>query len=204
MKTYPSISKVNTAPCHGYAFEKFDGSNVRAEWSRKRGAFYKFGSRTQLIDASSPVLGEAVGLIQEKYQEELCRRFHDARMQKAVAFFEFFGPNSFAGFHVSSDKKEVVLFDVNGDRGLLYPKDFLKFTENLEIAKVLYEGALSAELIKSVEEGTLEGMTFEGVIFKGNSGSPGLPFMTKIKHKAWIEKLKTHCKGDEALFQKLL
>ncbi len=204
MKTYPSILKQSTAPCQGFAFDKIDGSNVRAEWSRKRGCFYKFGSRTQLIDSTTPILGESVSLIQEKYQEELSRRFHDARMQKAVAFFEFFGENSFAGSHDPKDQKNVILFDVNGDRGLLYPKDFLKFTEGIETAKLLYEGPLSQEMIHSVESGSLEGMTFEGVIFKGNSGTPGLPFMTKIKNKAWIEKLKNHCKGDEALFQKLL
>jgi hypothetical protein len=43
MKTYPSISRdIVGQPI--YAFDKLDGSNIRAEWSKKNG-FHKFGSR---------------------------------------------------------------------------------------------------------------------------------------------------------------
>lgn len=57
MKDYPSIpgsSKAPQLPC--IAFKKYDGSNIRAEWSKKRG-WYKFGTRTQLIDKTDLVFG---------------------------------------------------------------------------------------------------------------------------------------------------
>lgn len=203
MKSYPSISKEKSAPSHVYCFDKIDGSNLRSEWSRKHKTFVKFGSRTQLIDRSSPILGAGIELFLEKYSEELSKRFFDAKWQRAICFFEFFGPNSFAGQHVEADLKTVQLFDINGPTGLLYPKEYLKMTTCLDIAPLLYEGPFTGDLIQSVENGTLAGMTFEGIVAKANSGSPGLPWMTKVKNKAWLEKLKEICNGNEELFKKL-
>lgn len=45
MITYPSLDYYFDYPeIYIYAFDKLDGSNIRFEWSRKRG-FYKFGTR---------------------------------------------------------------------------------------------------------------------------------------------------------------
>jgi hypothetical protein len=50
MYRYPEIDGPSKAPHeHCLAFDKLDGSNMRFEWSPKRG-WYKFGSRGQLID----------------------------------------------------------------------------------------------------------------------------------------------------------
>lgn len=204
MKAYPSITKTRTAPTnHIFAFDKLDGSNIRAEWSKKDKGFFKFGSRTQLIDASSPILGESIKLIMENYSEELNQRFSDAKWQKAICFFEFFGPNSFAGNHEIEDPKKVVLFDINGPQGLIFPIEFIKITKYIETAPLIYEGEMSEEFIRSVEQGVCPKMTFEGVVAKANQGSPGLPWMTKIKNKAWLAKLKEKCKGDVDLFNRL-
>jgi hypothetical protein len=204
MKSYPSISKLKTAPLnHIFAFDKLDGSNIRAEWNRKHKAFTKFGSRTQLIDKSSPILGEAIDLFLEKYSEDLNQRFTDERWTKAICFFEFFGDQSFAGQHIVGDPKKVMLFDINGPSGLLYPKEYLKLTKYLDIAPLIYEGPFNQDLISMVENGTLPHMTFEGIVAKANTGSPGLPWMTKVKNKAWLEKLKVICKDNEALFNQL-
>lgn len=204
MKSYPTINKLKSAPInHIYAFDKLDGSNIRAEWSRKHKAFTKFGSRNQLIDRSTPVLGEAIDLFLEKYAEKLNQRFLDARWQKAICFFEFLGDKSFAGQHVVGDPKKVVLFDINGPQGLLYPREYLKMTKFLDIAPLIYEGPFSQELISQVENGTLPSMSFEGVVVKANTGSPGLPWMTKVKNKQWLDKLKVLCNGNEDLFNKL-
>lgn len=204
MKSYPSITKFKTAPInHIFAFDKLDGSNIRAEWSKKDKTFTKFGSRNQLIDKSTPILGEAIDLIMEKYSEDLNQRFTDERWTRAICFFEFFGPNSFAGQHQVDDYKNIVLFDINGPSGLLYPKDYLKMSKYIDIAPLLYEGPFSADLISAVENGTLKGMTFEGIVAKAHTGSPGLPWMTKVKNKAWLERLKIHCNGNENLFKQL-
>lgn len=204
MKQYPSIPKGHLAGKHTYLFDKYDGSNIRGEWSRKHKKFVKFGSRTQLIDKSTLILGESISLITDKYEKDLTERFIESRAEKAVCFFEFFGINSFAGSHVPEDKKEVVLLDISlHPKGIITPKDFLKITKGLDVAKLLFEGVITQEIIQSIENGTLKGMTFEGVIGKCNSGSPGMPEMFKIKNKAWLAKLKDYCKGDESLFEKL-
>lgn len=58
MKTYPSISTQVDFSLSYCVFDKLDGSNLRAEWSPKRG-FYKFGSRTQLLTPDQATLWPA-------------------------------------------------------------------------------------------------------------------------------------------------
>jgi len=41
---------------YSYSFIKYDGSNLRFCWNRKRG-WYKFGSRNVMIDKNTPILG---------------------------------------------------------------------------------------------------------------------------------------------------
>jgi hypothetical protein len=202
MKTYPSIDReVTNQPI--YAFDKIDGSNIRAEWTRKKG-FWKFGSRKRLVDESDELLGESKALILEKYADDLTKIFREQRWQKAVAFFEFHGPSSFAGLHSPEEEKTVTLFDVAGDKkGLLEPRNFLRTFGDLDIAPLLYHGNANSEFVAEVKEGRLEGMTFEGVVCKGKARSPGLPLMFKVKNQAWIAKLRGHCRGDERLFNEL-
>ena len=72
MKEYPSILSANDLLARSgdylgqsfVAFDKLDGSNIRAEWDRKRG-WHRFGSRRRLLDASDPLLGQAIQLILE-------------------------------------------------------------------------------------------------------------------------------------------
>ena len=98
MKQYPEIQHAIVGGTQVYAFDKYDGSNIRAEWTRKRG-FWKFGSRTRLLDRSERPLGEAIDLLMAKSGDELGLRFKDERWQEATAFFEFWGKNSFAGVY---------------------------------------------------------------------------------------------------------
>lgn len=204
MKTYPSISNKIDRHKKIYAFDKLDGSNIRAEWNPKRG-FYKFGSRTQLLTNDS-ILYRSKGLIEDKYGEALNKIFHEQKYKKAIAFFEFYGPSSFAGSHNATEDQTVTLFDVSYDtKGLMEPKSFLKLFDNkVEIAQLLYEGYPDQGFLEQVINGTLEGMTFEGVICKGSYVSPGRPLMYKIKNEDWIFKVKETYKGNEKLIQKLL
>lgn len=185
-------------------FDKLDGSNIRAEWTKKKG-FWKFGRRNGLLDDTNPILHRAPPLIMERYSEGLSKIFTDKRWQKAVCFFEFYGPTSFAGYHNETEEQTVTLIDVAADRkGFLEPKDFVRTFEDIHHAALLYTGRVGPDIVQQVKEGTLAGMTFEGVVCKGKYISPGLPRMFKIKNIAWVLKLKEKCGEDEALFRALV
>ncbi len=204
MKSYPSISKETRQDLYVYAFDKLDGSNIRAEWNPKKG-FYKFGTRTQLIDSNSQ-FGKAIPLIKEKYEPDLLNVFKDHKWESVVCFFEFFGPSSFAGSHKQDEQQTVILFDAAPYKhGLLEPQDFIKYFGHLDTAKLLYEGYVDTNLFDQVKQSTLQGMTFEGVVCKSvNDKKTKMPIMFKIKSQAWLDKLKEYCKDDENLFHKLV
>lgn len=86
MKEYPSIPKEIRTETPIYAFDKLDGSNIRAEWSKKRG-FYKFGSKTRLLGPDNKNLGESIGLIQNKYQDDLGSIFTKEKWDNVTCFF---------------------------------------------------------------------------------------------------------------------
>ena len=203
MKEYPSISRQIDRSLQIYAFDKLDGSNIRVEWSRKAG-FYKYGSRTCLMDANHPELGQAVGLIESKYAQVLSDLFCKERWDHVVAFFEFFGTSSFAGQHKKDESHDVVLIDVaENKKGIMPPNDFVRTFGHLHIPAVVHIGRAGVEFEQSVRDGTLPGMTFEGVVCKGVRKGRHLT-MFKIKSEAWINRLREFCKGDDRLFQKLL
>lgn len=202
MEIYPTIdTTILNIPI--IAFDKLDGSNIRAEWTRKTG-FSKFGTRRRLLDPNEEMLGEAVPLFMETYNEDLNRIFRKERFDKATVFFEFVGENSFAGYH-ADEVHTVTLFDIHKfKQGLLPARDFLKLVGGkVPTAPVLYEGKANEEFIRSVRSATLEGMTFEGVICKGGLDNRRRPISFKIKNDAWLEKLKGKCGEDEKLFEKL-
>lgn len=199
MKSYPSIS-THIKQTRVWTFDKLDGSNIRAEWSKKRG-FYKFGSRTQLMDENHPMLGEAVKLIHEK-EEQLSSIFLNRNWERVVAFFEFHGENSFAGSH-EDEEHFVTLIDVNVyKRGMLEPQYFIELFKEVGTPNVLFTGVVDNQLIARVKDGSLEGMTFEGVVCKYVENK--IVRMFKVKNRAWIDKLKIKCNGNDALFRKLV
>lgn len=202
MEIYPTIG-TTVSNEHIIAFDKLDGSNIRAEWTIKNG-FTKFGTRRRLLGPTEEPLGEAIGLIQDEYAADLDKIFRKERLQKVTAFFEFAGENSFAGLH-EDEEHSVTLFDIHVyKKGLLTAKDFLKMVEGkVRTAPILYEGKANADFIQSVRDSTLEGMTFEGVICKGSLDNRKRPNNFKLKSTAWLDKLKTKCGDDEAMFEKL-
>lgn len=204
MKEYPSVPKELRNDVYVWAYQKLDGSNIRAEWNSKRG-FYKFGSRHQLIDINSKPLGKAIPLIKDKYEQDLAKIFKEQGWRDALCFFEFFGKNSFAGQHLDNEEQMVILFDVNPLRkGILEPKEFLKLFYHLDIPKVLFEGYITAEFVDQVKNSSLPDMPLEGVVCKGeHEGKSKTPIMFKIKSRAWLDKLKEKCSGNENLFKEL-
>lgn len=206
MKSYPSIEHTVITGQPVYVFDKLDGQNFRAKWTRKAKKFVKFGSRNVLVDSTHP----AAQLIVQTYEPALNDIFLRERYQEAVAFFEYHGPNSFAGFHSEEDVNQglmkVTLFDVNVHKqGILFPGEFTRLFKHVETPKLLHVGSFNEEVKQLVETGTLAGMTFEGVVCKTQyplkKGYP--PTMFKWKSAGWIEKVKQFANGDKELEEKL-
>tara|TARA_R110002110_G_scaffold114061_9_gene282817 strand:+ start:931 stop:1542 length:612 start_codon:yes stop_codon:yes gene_type:complete len=200
MKTYPKIS-AEISFLKIYAFDKLDGSNIRAEWSRKRG-FYKFGTRHRMLGEDDKTFGEAIGLIQDKYSKDISDIMKKARFDKGVFFFEFFGESSEFGWHDEIETHDVVLFDANiAKKGMFPPKEFLKLFGNLDTAALLYTGNPNNIFLEKVRNGTLPGMTFEGVVCKAkHPKKPGV-LMFKVKSLDWYTALRGKCAGDESLYK---
>ncbi len=204
MKHYPSITKEIRHDIHIWAFDKIDGSNIRAEWNSKRG-FYKFGTKNQLIDENSKPFGRAIQLVRDKYESDLAMVFKEQKWRDVMCFFELWGPSSFAGQHDFEEELTVTLIDVNPfKQGILEPMEFIKYFGHLDIPKVLYQGRVSVDLFDKVKQSTLTGMTFEGVVCKGASDTNArMPIMFKIKSQAWVDKLREYCKDNDSLFELL-
>lgn len=207
MLQYPSILGIKKMPlglpC--VAFYKYDGSNMRFEWSPKKG-WHKYGSRTQIIDSSHEMLGSSIEIFQdimaasilEKVKERDPKGFKN--LERLTAFAEFYGENSFAGFHDPQDEKTLTLFDLfMFKEGFLPPKDFIKtFKDTPYAAEVLYEGNLNQPFIEHVRKNESNKL-FEGVICKGYNphAKKGKElWMTKIKTLAYLDKLKNKYEGD--------
>lgn len=193
MKEYPSIDGPSSGrhlPCYG--FVKYDGSNMRFEWSKKRG-WYKFGTRKEMIDINHPIFGEGIEVFLNKYGDELPKVFKNEKTFRGVRNFivygEYFGSESFAGSHKPNDPKDLVLFDVNPiTKGFLGPKEFLDMFGHLPVAEVVFQGNFGPALQESVRKETIDleskyeikSIIPEGIICKGGRG-----------HKLWRCKVKT-------------
>lgn len=199
MKAYPSIP-LRFEEFTAYVFDKIDGSNLRFEWTRKKG-WGKYGTRHHLFDETDPTFGSAISIFQDRLAADLEKVFVDQRWDQAVAFAEFWGRHSLAGYHASGDPKNLTLFDVDVyKKGLLPPGDFLKLFGHLNIPNYLGQMRWTRGFVERVYRGEVEDITFEGVVGKA-PGRQG-PTMAKAKTQAWREAVrKSH---DELTATKLL
>ncbi len=197
MKHYPSIPRFSDCP-QDYlgrpciAFEKPDGSNIRAEWSKKQG-WYKFGTRKTMIGGDS-MFKQAADLVCATGDTIPTLLGHPKF--PFVAFFEFLGDGSFAGFHVEDDKR-IVLLDVSiYKRGMITPDEFTSVFPNRMIAgnksvfttpKVVFKGVLTQEFVDNVRSGKIG--SFEGAVIKGTDDK-GRPWMAKVKSEAWLDMVR--------------
>jgi hypothetical protein len=206
MKEYPSIPAAADllARPDAYlgrlfvAFDKLDGSNIRAEWDRKRG-WHRFGSRRRLLNSSQPFLGRAIRLILDGYGDGLARAFTGdpalGRPQEATAYFELLGPHSFAGIHdpaelgvPCNEPLRVMLIDVNlYRRGLVSAEGFVMRFGHLGVPAVVHRGELTHEFIADVRAGRFG--TGEGVVCKGGEGHRR--WMGKVKTDAYLRRLRS-------------
>lgn len=202
MKQYPSIPREIQYGGPYYVFDKLDGSNIRAEWSKKQG-FYKFGSRKVLLGEKGAtdqqtLLGESIDLI-KALQDTLTKVFQRNQWQQVVCFFEFWGPNSFAGLHQAEPHK-ITLIDLHlHKQGIIDTREFIRaFDGVVDTPKLLHQGNFNKELEMRIRSGTLENMTFEGIVAKAPPRKKWeMPVMFKVKNQAWIDRVHA-LHGDKA------
>jgi len=211
MKTYweiPGPSKAPKGPC--IAFYKYDGSNLRYEWNRKRG-WYKFGTRRRLFDANDPEFGPAVEIFQETYADGLAHVFRDNKryrgIEAAIVFCEYFGPSSFGCFQDWKEPHEVMLIDVAiHKKGMVLPRDFVNDFGYLKSAQVIYEGNFTDQFVQDVREGkypVAEGVVAKGIIDGKRANDVHGLWMSKVKTNWWMNELKRRAQTDPAFRQAL-
>ena len=224
MKSYPSIPHHSDSllGSYIYAFFKEDGSNIRVEWSKKRG-FYKFGSRNVMLDEKNEHFGDVIDMFMNKYAKGLEKIFKEDKdlrnTQSFVCFLEYVGENSFAGMHFEQDEKDLVLIDISQHKkGMIAPKDFINKFQHLHIPDLIYQGFYTEQFIHDIKNNTLAGYNLdEGVVIKGvrqtKRKSNELTWMIKLKTKKWLEMLKDkkgyaalveEFNGDKDLIEKML
>lgn len=204
MKHYPEMQSLVRSDVDVYVFEKLDGSNIRAEWSPKRG-FYKFGTRKRLLGEDDPQFGEAIGLIKQQ-EEVLGKIFKEQRYLGTVCYFEFLGNHSFAGLHEQEPHKAVLIDVEIYKEGFLSPNTFLKlFQHSVEIPKFIYYGKINSEVEAKIRAGLFQGASFEGVVCKAAPSKKwSLPIMFKVKNQAWIDKVKARYASNPNLLKEML
>jgi len=190
MKLYPSISRSTGQSFRefdAYVFDKIDGSNLRFEWTRKRG-WHKYGTRERLFDQTDEVFGEAIPIFEKTLADPLDKVARKERWDVLTVFAEFWGPGSFAGLHVPGEPKNLTLFDANPyKKGILGPRQFLDLFGDLGIPKFLGRQRWTRGFVERVRLGQVEGITFEGVVGKGGEGHDLV--MAKAKTQAWLDRV---------------
>lgn len=192
MKTYPSIPRSTGQAFRefeAYVFDKLDGSNLRFEYTRKKG-FYKFGTRRRLFDKTDPIFGAAIASFVETMAEPLTKIARDQRWEKMTVFAEFWGERSLGGQHHPDDEKTLTLFDVDVYRkGFLGPKAFLEHFEGIvETPYFFGVHEWTRDFVEQIRRGDFhENMSLEGVVGKAGSGHNIV--RAKAKTQAWIDAI---------------
>lgn len=189
MLQYHSINSWRSAPIGKpcVAFYKYDGSNLRFEYSPKKG-WNKYGTRKTMFDENTPLYNQAIELFNDNMGQVIVDTVNHAygrKVERITAFTEFFGPSSFAGFHEHVEEKQLILLDVFVfKKGFIPPKQFVKlFNKHVWCAEVIYEGNMSREFIDAVRNG--EYPVYEGVVCKG------VDWNAKIKTIQYLDRLRS-------------
>ena len=199
MIAYESIPHLRHCLINGqlvHCFQKYDGSNLRFEWQRKKG-FCKFGTRARLLSPGEEIFSEGIEIFMDTMGADVERRLRDflgskafGNLDRATAFAEFFGPSSFAATHLPNEEHCLRLFDVHLRlQGLMGPREFLEaFGAAAYCSELLAVRNLNAELIEEVRADAC-GRYGEGIVCK--AGRTGKVQMAKIKTEAWLTRIKT-------------
>ncbi|MEH2034128.1 RNA ligase family protein [Nostoc sp.] len=204
---YPKIpDSKNCLWEHCIAFEKYDGTNLHWVWESELG-WYAFGTRRDRFDLDDmgiaqfnkahPGLEEAPEIFNRDFAASLERVFQEkfnCQYPEITVFTEFLGTNSFAGMHRRDDPKQLILFDVQIDKYIITPEQFIQYFSQLHIPRVVYRGKITGQFIDDIREGKYG--VAEGVICKGGGSNGNNGWMVKIKTYAYMNKLQQAFKDD--------
>jgi hypothetical protein len=203
---YPKIPDTLDCPLRQcVAFEKLDGTNIHIVYSK--GQWVGFGTRRDrfpsteqgaesfgqahpelkgVLDADTDMLWEL-----NKYLDGN-PKYNEAK--EVIIFFEYCGPNSFAGQHSPKDEKHLYLIDVQINDKILPPEEFLQDFDNFksQMPKVIFKGKFTGQLFVDVRKNKYN--LKEGVVVKGVVGDQ--VYMAKIKTEAYLERLKKEFKDN--------
>lgn len=86
--------------------------------------------------------------------------------------------------HLRGSSCKAFISDMN-TRGFLKPAEFLDLCSNLPLPKFLGEVEWNEEYAEAVRKGSVEGISFEGVVAKSTTKQR----MAKAKTQAWIDRV---------------
>ena len=205
---YPKIPDTLDCPLKQcVAFEKLDGTNIHYVYQGL--VFTDFGTRRDRFSTN-----EAGVKSFNQAHPELSSLYNDSKDfiqnleiflleqdkyhgKETIFFFEYCGPNSFAGQHQPKEHKKLHLIDAQIDGKMVPPEelieDFKEFFNDPEwggyadrFPKVLFKGKFSGQLFVDVRKNKFN--VKEGVVVKGVVGDQ--VYMAKIKTEAYLERLK--------------
>ena len=225
MKHYDSIPRIqDDGTLKGeivWGFNKLDGQNFCATFRPKANGFVSFGSRTVQVDEhSESELANAVTWFKtHKLDEKLIKIIKEnwkkgdvfQGIEEITFFFEWYGPNSFAGKHdfwdYANGDMHLALIDVFlKKKGYMEPREYYNLFKysGIEIPELIYTGPLNADIISRIQNNdwTQEGCEFpnvkEGVVFKRSTLMKGQRRPSvKVKTKWWLEKLHSMYTEEE-------
>lgn len=201
MKTYRSIPK-NVEDYYGqtfFGFDKVDGSNIRAEWSRKLSkktsftkGFGKYGTRNQMIKKVNDPFCFAIDIFEQDFAERLDEIFRKDKLfrgvDKITVYSEFWRWSSFAGQHDwILGNFELTMFDIfMYKKDFVKPADFMSIFGDLNIQKLVTKGILDEQIVKDIISNKYN--LKEGLVLKGVS--EGKVWMVKVKTQEWLDKVR--------------
>jgi len=219
MKHYDSFENINNDKSligeEVWAFNKLDGQNFCVKYNARTKQFSDFGSRKCNVDETNEMFGPAVIFFKEKV-ENILRPIIKKYTGKGEIFngadeltfyFEWYGDNSFAGFHQEGDELRLALIDVNiKKKGYIEPKQFYEMfsgVDGLEIPDLIYRGKLNNEFIDSIYNNDWNNpecqypSVKEGVVCRRSTLLKGhrMP-KVKIKTKWWLDKIHEKFSSD--------
>ena len=225
MKHYDSFENINNDKLlmgeEVWAFNKLDGQNLCVKYNARKKEFSDFGSKKCNVDEHDPMFGPAVIYFKENIADKLLPIIKEQSGKKCIFngadeltfYFEWFGAESFAGFHAEGDIMHLPLIDVNiKKKGYIDPKSFYEiFCEpdnGIETPKLIYRGKLNQEFIDYIYNYPVDNsddkdinpcdVLKEGVVCRRSTYLKGqrMP-KVKVKTKWWLDIIHSRYSEDK-------